>query len=691
MKKSLLLILITIGLMVTLLASIITDPAAGTTTVGHNMRFRLDCNNFSSANWYWGDGTSLLGVADDLSWRSHVYKNPGTYTVHMHRSNEYYPNYCNGANPDEYRTVTILENRTIVASIANPYAGQTVTFTANQFNTPNNITWNMGDGTVYTGRSTTLSHVFAKSGTFQVRAFDWDGNTKTTPVSLTLNVSQPVRMINFAPAAPRVDQEVAIQAVNFSSSSIDWNFGDGTPISTYSAAVAHRYQNPGTFTISAREHGMDLAPVTRPITILPENRTLVLSATEARIDEPVTITALNFRGPQVLWDFGDGSTVAARPAAAASGRPGAVSGPVTVTHAYKLPGNYTISARDENGASSKVFTTAVRILGISDQVNLEIAEIALDNGKYYKVVPKNSKAIRAQLRMKMRGTGIVSGFWIVDGQPFHFFNETAFQGQVKTIFTPEIPGLPVFDPGMHTITVQLTRPENEPVLFPTLRYFVLPYENVIAVLAPKDGAIIKEDETTAFSWERILGGSYYHIAFSNSLFPLLRNDPIVKWRECPERTRYTPDEEAWGAVLRNQWTYWKVRAVDSTGNVVAESGIQEMKVIVPGAKVGVRKITDMDGRTIPIGSGFTASRAEQLMIHGNLTYPAEAEYLILRVYSGEDMVDQLLFRDIRKDELRRFETSVPNRDPESVVTFQVLKSSSPSVLVGYEELRLKKD
>jgi len=34
---------------------------------------------------------------------------------------------------------------------------------------------------------------------------------------------------------------------------------------------------------------------------------------------------------------------------------------------------------------------------------------------------------------------------------------------------------------------------------------------------------------------------------------------------------------------------------------------------------------------------------------------------------------------------------VPNGAGESRVTFQVLKSSSPSVLVGYEELLLKKE
>ena len=117
-----------------------------------------------------------------------------------------------------------------------------------------------------------------------------------------------------------------------------------------------------------------------------------------------------------------------------------------MTHAYKLPGNYTITARDENGVSEKRFQAAVRVIGISDQVSLEIAEITLDNGKYYKVIPKKSKNIQAQLRMKMKGTGIVSGYWIVDGQPYQFFNETVYQGQIKTILTSEAPASPYSTP-----------------------------------------------------------------------------------------------------------------------------------------------------------------------------------------------------------------------------------------------------
>lgn len=689
MKKTLVLFLLLAAAAAPLRAAIVTSPSSGVVNVGQSLGMYVTCSMASSCILYWGDGASVSGIDSQFAGtftHFHVYRNPGTYQMHFHRAY--------GGTPtcplDEYKTITVLESRTLTLDPAVPSAGQTVTFTAGNFNTPADLAWDFGDGTRLSHQGATITHAYAQAGAYTLRVYDWNSNLKTAPLSMTVNVVIPVRQIVYTPELPRADQEVLFQAANFRIDAIDWNFGDGTPTQTYSAAVAHRYQNPGTFLVSAIEHGYtNLAPATRMVTILPDNRSLSLSSHEVRVSEELTVTAVNFRGPLVQWDFGDGST-ASTPVPVAA-RPGAFPGPLVIRHMYARAGNYKITARDENGASAKTFAAAVRVLGISDSVALQVAEITLDNGKYYQVVPRNSKAIRARLKLKMRGTGIVSGYWIVDGQPSYFFSETAYQGQVKTIPTPEIPGLPTFDPGMHTITLQLTRPALDVAVFPTLRYFVLPYENIIALLGPNDGAVIKEDEAASFSWERALGGSRYQIAFSASLFPLLRADADLAWRECPDQTRYAPDAETWRAIERDRWTYWKVRAVDSAGVVVAESGIRELKVIVPGARISIHRISDMDGHDIAAGPGEVAARADRLLVHGTLTYPVAAEFLVLRVYAGGELVDQLLFRDVRQGEERAFETSVANPEGGSRVAFEVLKSSSPSVLVGYEELRLKRE
>ena len=689
MKKTLVLFFFLAALVAPLRAAIITSPSSGVVNVGQSLWVRLDCVDYFSCLMIWGDGTSYSGQDSDFYGGfniSHTYRNPGNFQMHLRR----YPTYTPYCAIDEYRTITVLENRTLALDPALPAVGQTVTFSAGNFITPTDLAWDFGDGTRLSDQGSVVTHAYAQAGAYTLRVYDWNGNLKTTPVSMTVNVVIPVRQIVYTPELPRADQEVLFQAANFRIAAIDWNFGDGTLLQNVSAAVAHRYQNPGTFTVSAIEHGYtNIAPATRTITILPDNRSLSLSSPEVRVSEELTVTAVNFRGPLVQWDFGDGST-ASTPVPVAA-RPGAFPGPLVIRHVYARAGNFKITARDENGASAKTFAAAVRVLGISDSLALEVAEITLDNGKYYQVVPRNSKAIRARLKMKMRGTGIVSGYWIVDGQPSYFFNETAYQGQVKTIPTPEVPGLPTFDPGMHTITLQLTRPALDMAVFPTLRYFVLPYENIIALLGPSDGAVLKEDEAASFSWERALGGSRYQIAFSGSLFPLLRADADLAWRECPDQTRYAPDAETWRAIGRDRWTYWKVRAVDGAGVVVAESGIREMKVIVPGARISIRRISDMDGRDIAAAAGEVTTRADRLLVHGTLTYPAAAEFLVLRVYAGGELVDQLLFRDVRQGEERAFETSVANPEGGSRVAFEVLKSSSPSVLVGYEELRLRRD
>ncbi len=639
--------------------------------IGQTVTFTAS-NFYTPADITWDMGDSTF-LAHRGSIVTHAYAAAGSYTVRAYDGNG------NTRSTPVTQTLSVsASDRSLSAQPAEPVIGQTVTFTASNFYTPADITWDMGDGTTLAHQGSSVAHAFARAGDYTIRAYDWNGNLKRAPVSLILRVSGATRLIVFDPALPRVDQPVDIRALHFRSAEIDWNFGDNQALRPGPAWVSHRYQDPGNFVITASEHGMNLPAASRAITILPENRSLELSAHEARSGEALTVTALNFRGPLVRWNFGDGSGAA-------------VSGPPTMTHAYGRPGTYTILARDEDGASEKVFSASLRIIGINDDVNLEIAEITLDNGKYYQVVPRNSRTIRARLRMKMRGTGIVSGYWIIDGRPSYFFNETAYQGQVKTIFTPELPGLPTFDPGAHTITLQLTRPASGVAVFPTLRYFVLPFENTIALLGPDDGAVLKEDEAASFTWERALGGSRYQIAFFDSLFAVLRRDAGLTWHECPEHTRYAPDPQTWGSLGRDRWTYWQVRAVDGAGVVVAESGIRELKVIVPGAKIGIRRIRDMDGRDIAAGRGEVATRADRLLLDGTLTYPAAAEYLVLRVVVGGELVDQLLFRDVRQGEERTFETSVANPEGGSRVIFEVLKSSSPSVRVGYEELRLRRE
>jgi hypothetical protein len=99
----------------------------------------------------------------------------------------------------------------------------------------------------------------------------------------------------------------------------------------------------------------------------------------------------------------------------------------------------------------------------------------------------------------------------------------------------------------------------------------------------------------------------------------------------------------------------------------------------------------MDGNNIGLVNNTAAAKVDTLLVNGYLTYPGEAEYLILQIYANDNLVDQLLFRNVTKGEKRMFETSIPNNEKQSWVVFQVLKSSSPSVPIGFFEIKLKKE
>lgn len=484
------------------------------------------------------------------------------------------------------------------------------------------------------------------------------------------------RFIKYYPASPIVDQRVTFESIDFTTQSIDWNFGDGTIIMGGNRTTVHRYQSPGTYTVTAKDTSIDHVPVVLILSILPENRSITVSPKEAFIGESVTVQANNFRTSLIHWDFGDGTITQ-------EGH--------TVTHAYNRTGTFTITAREGCQDCLKTFTDVVQVVGVDDQVHLEIAEILLDNGKGYKVVAKNATNIHAVLRLKLNGSGTLSGYWVVDDQPFEFFQQWVNQGEFKEIRTAASPGLPVMDPGIHTVTLKLTQPENMQVTFPVLKYYVLPGERKIITGKPQDRFVAKEDNITSFAWAPVKEAVKYEIAFSEALVRLISQEFKTKWLEVGGETIYTPELNLWNTFKRNRWTYWKVRAMDADGKILAESDIQEIKVVVARGDIRIKKATDLKGREITLLQGKRVkTKASGILVHGVIDYKGESNFMVLRVYVGDTLTDRLLFRDVEKNKEYSFETYIPHKTNSSRVYFELLKTSSPAVIVGVEEMQLLK-
>ena len=176
--------------------------------------------------------------------------------------------------------------------------------------------------------------------------------------------------------------------------------------------------------------------------------------------------------------------------------------------------------------------------------------------------------------------------------------------------------------------------------------------------------------------------------FDHSLFDILNNRSSVRWSEIKGIPTFTPDKEIWDGLKRNRWTYWKVRSLDNFNNIIGESNINEIKVVVATAEISLNKVTDLNGNKITLGRNGIITDSSMILINGNIEYKGESEYLILQVLVNDEMIDQLLFRDVKKGEKREFETSIPSMKRGKVM-FRVLKTSSPSVIVGLKGIILK--
>ena len=165
-------------------------------------------------------------------------------------------------------TIQIYPTPTLSYLPGDPRPGEPITFTANSFFSTNLIRWDFGDGTVEDDTSPpTILHTYNRTGTYQVRAFD---NGEITATASIIIYVRPPHLIVYSPKQPLLGMPVTFQAINFSSPSIQWDFGDGTPLQQAGPAITHVYQNEGSYKLVATDERDNFPfPVTSQIRIYP--------------------------------------------------------------------------------------------------------------------------------------------------------------------------------------------------------------------------------------------------------------------------------------------------------------------------------------------------------------------------------------------------------------------------------------
>ncbi|MEN9370404.1 MAG: hypothetical protein RI952_1269 [Bacteroidota bacterium] len=207
----------------------------------------------ASANYLWtfGDGTSGVG-----SYVDHVYANPGTYTVCLTTSDSI------GACTYTYCDSVLVSNAIIQCYATYSYYQDSTNanmlyFTGQTLNAPGSIiTWDFGDGLVYTGSNYT-THTYAQPGIYNVCLgyFDIIKNCFTTFCDVVYVGSGVTPNCNAEYKLFMIPDSVTLGAnvVYFSSiyqsptSSYFWDFGDSTYASNQ--FTTHIFNGTGVFDV----------------------------------------------------------------------------------------------------------------------------------------------------------------------------------------------------------------------------------------------------------------------------------------------------------------------------------------------------------------------------------------------------------------------------------------------------------
>jgi PKD repeat protein len=226
---------------------------------------------------------------------------------------------------------------------ATPTAGRALTFT-----------WDFGDGLKATGRGVT--HPYAAINTFSVTltATDPIGQQATATQMVTIYPQPPHAFLAYS-ADPNSPLNVTFSATFQDNSSLTfaWDFGDGASTQTTAPTVQHNFAQFGTYavTLTETDSARQSDTITEKLILAPPHTQATFSVVPTAGNTRAFLfdgTASTGYGLSFSWAFGDGVVVQGAQA--------------SITHAYTLPGTYTVTlvvTDAQGGASTSTMTLIV--------------------------------------------------------------------------------------------------------------------------------------------------------------------------------------------------------------------------------------------------------------------------------------------------------------------------------------------
>ncbi len=203
---------------------------------------------------------------------------------------------------------------------------------------------------------------------------------------------------------------------------------------------------------------------------------------------------------------------------------GTVAGDQTLvaTHTYSRTGNYTVTVYGD-GVNVVKPNPAYLNLRISD-FEIKRIETKFENNRPEITLKRKEPVPDLYTKINFSGSGLIKGYWEVDGFKRHSFFKHLSIGPETTFKYPAVPPLPSFTPGSHVVRFVITQPSLD-INFPRAVYYVTAEEYIsiskIEFLLPGDKRELRY-QPIVFKWQTVPSAILYlvHIFSEEQALPV---------------------------------------------------------------------------------------------------------------------------------------------------------------------------
>jgi len=217
--------------------------------------------------------------------------------------------------------------------------------------------------------------------------------------------------------------------------------------------------------------------------------------------------------------------------------------------------------------------------------NIKRIELYFENRRSEITVNRNYPKLKAYADIRFIGSGLLHGYWEVDGRVLSHVDQHLTFGTTVTLQIPEIPPLPTFDTGTHIVRFIITNPETD-IPLPSILYFVTSEEAKailigLSIVSPENNALL-EYEPVRFEWEKLNRITLFLIQY----FDDLESHPVFS--AYTRKLFYSLPEIVFKSIFSPGKKYhWKVKGFDAENNIVGESEVRsftfkKLNAYVPG-------------------------------------------------------------------------------------------------------------